>query len=202
ALAIAAQETGGSFNPDAEAHTADEDSYGVFQLNTRGGEGQGLPDYVLHDPYLNAKIALQRVKAVLDENPGMSWGDIAALAQRPRDSDAYASSVTQWLDSIQTGQAVGGHDLHWASTLYTGSAAQRKSLAASQQIGSVPLPFSSDFYANVTQSFGEHGEQGTDFGMPEGQTVLSPVGGVVTTRDDGNYNWGRAVYVKMPNGWT
>jgi murein DD-endopeptidase MepM/ murein hydrolase activator NlpD len=192
ALAIAQKES----EFDGSAVGDNGCSIGVMQLNTCGGEGAGLPDYVLHDPYLNARTALQQVKQVMQQHPDWSMGQIAAAAQRPGDPQGYAGAINNFVDSIQTGQG----PLGWAQSITTGTLSQRQNMPGGSS--QVPLPFSGSYFQSISQSFGQNGEQGTDFAMPEGQSMVSPVGGVVTTRDDGNRNWGRAVYVKMPNGWT
>lgn len=192
ALAMAYKESG--FNSGA---TGDHGcSKGALQLNTCDGEGVGLPDYVLSDPYLNARVSFTKLRQVMQANPGMSWGELAAAAQRPEDAAGYAQTINGYISGLQTGQG----PLGWAQSTVTGTLSQRQNLPGGSN--QVPLPFSTDYFSNITEPFGEDGEMGTDFGMPEGQTITSPVGGTITTRDDGNRNWGRAVYVKMPNGWT
>lgn len=200
ALAIAQHES--SFNPQAEGDHGC--SKGVFQLNTCTGEGVGVPDYLLNDPYSNAKIALQKVREVQQANPGASAGQIAALAQRPADASAYADAINQNVDSIMTGTG----SLSWATTALQNPQLGGLGSTANQLGGAgvVPLPFPVDYFRNVTErfgdSFGGSHEMGTDFGMPVGTQIQTPVGGTIQLRDDGKANWGKAVYVKMPNGWT
>jgi murein DD-endopeptidase MepM/ murein hydrolase activator NlpD len=200
ALALVAQETGGSFDPNSVGDYVDGQptSFGLAQLH-QGGEldNSGLdPTTALTNPVANVEVALRQVQQVMQQHPDWSYGQIAAAAQRPQDSTGYASSVNSWVDQIQTGQG----PLGFAQSLSTGSLTQRQNMPGGGS--QVPLPFSSSYFQDITQSFGVNGEEGTDFGMPEHQSIITPVGGTITTRDDGNRNWGRAVYVKMPNGWT
>lgn len=195
ALAIIQQESG--FNANAHNQTSQEDSWGVAQLNTMGGEGANLPAYVLQDPYLNAKVAFTRVAQVMQQNPNADWGTIAALAQRPGDPTGYAQSVNNYIDQVQSGTG----DLGWGqSTIRVGD----PSFEQNVQYGTnpVPVPFNPSYFQDISQSFGQNGEEGTDFQMPVGQQIITPVGGTIQLRDDGKSNWGKAVYVKMPNGWT
>jgi murein DD-endopeptidase MepM/ murein hydrolase activator NlpD len=195
ALALALIQRESQFN--AKAVGDQGCSKGVAQLNTCAGEGVGVPDYVLSDPYLNAKISFTKLAQVMQQNPGMSWGQAAAAAQRPSDPQGYASDVNNYITQIQTGQGQLGWGL---STIRVGD----PSFEHNAQFGanSVPQPFSSDYFQSISQSFGQNGEEGTDFAMPVGQQITSPVGGTIQLRDDGKANWGKAVYVKMPNGWT
>jgi len=200
ALALVAQETGGGFDPNSQGDYVDgrPTSFGLAQLH-EGGEldDSGLdPTTALTNPVENVKVALRQVQKVMQQHPDWSYGQIAAAAQRPSDQAGYAASVNAWVDQIQTGHG----PLGFAQSLTTGSLSQRQNLPGGTN--QVPLPFSSAYFQNITEPFGEDGEQGTDFGMPEHQAITTPVGGTIETRDDGNRNWGRAVYVKMPNGWT
>lgn len=195
ALALIQQESG--FDPNAHHVSDSENSWGVAQLNTMGGEGAGLPAYILQDPYSNAKVAFTRVTQVMQQNPGADWGTIAALAQRPGDPTGYARSINNYVDQVQSGQG----SLGWGqATIRVGD----PSFEQNVQYGAnaVPPPFNSSYFENITQSFGQNGEEGTDFAMPVGQQIITPVGGTIQLRDDGKSNWGKAVYVKMPNGWT
>lgn len=195
ALAIIQQESG--FNPNAHHVSDTENSWGVAQLNTMGGEGAGVPQYILQDPYQNAKIAFTRVRQVMNQNPNADWGTIAALAQRPGDPSGYAASINGSIDQIQTGQGAMGWGL---STIRTGDPTFESNAEFGQN--SVPQPFAAGYFSDISQSFGQNGEEGTDFAMPQGQEISTPVGGTIQLRDDGKANWGKAVYVKMPNGWT
>lgn len=200
ALALVAQETGGGFDPNSVGDyvNGQPTSFGLAQLH-RGGEldGSGLDEQTaLSNPVANVEVALRQVQQVMQQHPDWSYGQIAAAAQRPNDPTGYANSVNSWVDQIQTGQG----PLGFAQPVATGSLTQRQNLPGGSN--QVPLPFSSSYFQDITQAFGVNGEEGTDFGMPEHQSISTPVGGVITTRDDGNRNWGRAVYVKMPNGWT
>jgi murein DD-endopeptidase MepM/ murein hydrolase activator NlpD len=193
ALALIQQES--QFNPKAVGD--DGCSVGVAQLNTCAGEGVGVPAYLLQDPYSNAKISFARVKQVMNANPGMDWGTVAAMAQRPADASGYAKSVNSYIDQIQTGQGTMGWGL---SAIRTGDPTFQGNVVYGAN--NVPPPFSQQFFSNITQSFGQNGEEGTDFAMPVGQQISTPVGGIIHVVDDGKSNWGKAVYVKMPNGWT
>lgn len=201
ALALVAQETGGGFDPNSQGDydaNGNPTSFGLAQLH-QGGEldDSGLDSTTaLADPVENVKVALRQVQKVMQQHPDWSYGQIVAAAQRPADQTGYAASVNAWVDQIQTGQG----PLGFAQSLTTGTLSQRQNLPGGGS--QVPLPFSSSYFEDITQSFGVNGEEGTDFGMPEHQSILTPVGGTIETRDDGNRNWGRAVYVKMPNGWT
>ena len=199
ALSIAQEETNGSFDPNIVGDQGC--SIGVFQLNTCTGEGVGVPDYVLHDPYLNAKIALQQVVAVQKQHPEYTPGQIAAAAQRPADPTGYASAVNGFFDQAQTGQGTFGT---WAGPYLQQTTAGGLGTSTLQpgRSGTVPQPFPSNYFQDISQSFGQNGEEGTDFAMPEHVEITTPVGGTIRTVDDGNKNWGRAVYVQMPNGWT
>lgn len=200
ALALVAQETGGSFDPNSQGDYVNgrPTSFGLAQLH-EGGEldNSGLdPTTAMSNPVANVEVALRQVQQVMQQHPDWSYGQIAAAAQRPSDTTGYADSVNSWVNQIQTGQG----PLGFAQSLGTGSLTQRENLPGGSS--QVPLPFSSSYFQDITQAFGVNGEEGTDFGMPEHQSIVTPVGGTITTRDDGTKNWGRAVYVKMPNGWT
>lgn len=55
---IGAMETGGTFDPKAKnINPGVERSFGLFQLNTLGGQGQGLDEELLIDPSFNAAVA-------------------------------------------------------------------------------------------------------------------------------------------------
>lgn len=201
ALAIAQHES--NFNPTASGDGGC--SKGVFQLNTCTGEGVGKPDYVLNDPYSNAMVALAEVRRVQQANPGMPEAQIAEQAQRADNTNnQYVNAIQQNLDSIATGQGT----LSWANTYLQNPQLGGLGGFANQAGGSnaVPLPFSSGYFQDITERFGETEggltEMGTDFGMPVNTTIYTPVGGTIQLRDDGKANWGKAVYVKMPNGWT
>lgn len=88
ALAIAQHESGF----DAGNTTGDNGhSWGLYQLYDKG-EGAGMGNRRL-DPYTNASTALKVVGQVLKANPGLSWGEIAAKAQRPADPAGYATTI-------------------------------------------------------------------------------------------------------------
>lgn len=200
ALAIAQHES----NFRANAVSGNGCDRGVFQLNTCGGEGVGVPDYLINDPYSNAKIALSKVAQVQREHPDWTPGQIAQGAQRADNTNnRYVDAINQNMNSIQTGQG----DLAWANAALQGTQYGGLGSTANQFQGgsSVPLPFSVDYFRRVTEAYGESfqgsTEQGTDFGMPVGTQINTPVGGTIKLRDDGKANWGKAVYVEMPNGW-
>jgi len=193
ALALIQHESG--FDPNAVGDKGC--SKGVAQLNTCAGEGVGVPDYLLADPYSNARISFQHVREVMNANPGMDWGTIAAAAQRPADRIGYASAVNNFIDQVTTGTGEMGWGLN---VIRTGDPTFQRNVEYGANY--VKPPFSQQFFSDVSQSFGQNGEQGTDFAMPVGQQITTPVGGTIQVRDDGKANWGKAVYVKMPNGWT
>lgn len=66
---IAAMETGGSFKPDLVNKSDIEQSYGLFQLNTQGGQGAAYADRpdVLLDPVLNARIAVDAIASAYNQ---------------------------------------------------------------------------------------------------------------------------------------
>jgi murein DD-endopeptidase MepM/ murein hydrolase activator NlpD len=196
ALALIQHESG--FDPKAVGDQGC--SKGVAQLNTCTGEGVGVPDYLLADPYYNAKIAFTKVREVMNANPNADWGTIAAKAQRPADTTGYANIVNQFVDQINTGQGQMGWGL---ATIQQGDPQFNRNVVYGAN--HVDPPFAQQFFQNVSQSFGQVGiggpEQGTDFSMPVGQQISTPVAGKVHLVDDGKRNWGKAVYVQAPNGW-
>jgi|SRR5215469_12475315 len=194
ALAIVQQES--QFNPNAVGD--DGCSVGVAQLNTCAGEGVDVPPYMLNDPYQNAKISFTHVKEVMQAHPDWTWGQIAAGAQRPRDQQGYATAINQYVGNVQSGTGALGWGL---SAIRAGDPSYEAGTTAFT-LTSVPQPFNSAYFSDISQSFGENGEQGTDFAMPVGQPITTPVAGKIVTRDDGKGNWGKAVYVQMTNGWT
>jgi hypothetical protein len=67
--AIMYAESGGyeralNYNPPIEI------SYGLFQLNTLGGQGQGYTEAQLYDPYMNATIAMNSIAPANAAYPG------------------------------------------------------------------------------------------------------------------------------------
>ena len=118
ALAIAQVESG--LNPDAIGDGGH--SVGLFQLNDRG-EGAGMSVADREDPRRNAEIALTQVANVLKSNPNMSWGDIAAAAQRPKDRAGYAAKINQIVNN--------GVDVSQNTTSDGGPVLDENSLAAS-----------------------------------------------------------------------
>ncbi|MGA8330440.1 MAG: transglycosylase SLT domain-containing protein [Mycobacterium sp.] len=88
AMAVAQQESG--MDP---ASIGDQGhSIGLFQLNDQG-EGAGMSVAAREDPVTNTRIALTQIANVMRSEPNMSWGQIAAAAQRPADPTGYASSI-------------------------------------------------------------------------------------------------------------
>lgn len=88
ALAIANQESG--LNPNSVGDNGS--SFGLYQLH-QGGELGSHTQAWADDPYNNAMTALQVVANVRKQNPSMSWGQVAAAAQRPANQGAYAQSI-------------------------------------------------------------------------------------------------------------
>lgn len=200
ALAIAYNESG--FDPGA---TGDQGcSHGIFQLNACAGEGVGVPQYQLNDPYSNAKIALTQVAQVMRANPGMNPGQIAAAAQRPADPSGYVASINNYMDSIQTGQG----PLAWANVALQNPTLGGLGSMANQLGGTlpVPVPFPVSYFQSPSLTFGQQfqgeTEEGVDYPMPEGTELVSPVGGTIELQDDDGRNWGKRVLVHTPNGWT
>lgn len=66
---IAAMETGGTFKPDLVNKSSIEQSYGLFQLNTQGGQGAAYADRpeVLLDPATNARIAVDAIASAYNQ---------------------------------------------------------------------------------------------------------------------------------------
>lgn len=102
ALATAQQESG--LNPTAVGDNGC--SFGLFQLNTCGGEGVGMSQAQLFDPLTNARRALSEFANVQRTQPSLSPGELAAAAQRPADPGAYATSVQAIYDKLVS--AAGG----------------------------------------------------------------------------------------------
>lgn len=94
ALAMARQES--SLNPNAHNPNG-EDSWGLFQLNRKGGMGFGYKPEQLVDPEFNARIALKSLARVAKERPSLDPGALAAASQRPADPRGYAKSVNAML---------------------------------------------------------------------------------------------------------
>lgn len=90
-LAIADATVESGLNPTAVGDSGC--SYGLFQLNTCGGEGTGMSYGQLVDPETNARRALSEFAAVQQSHPGADPGTIAALAERPADPAGYAARV-------------------------------------------------------------------------------------------------------------
>jgi len=79
-------------------------SFGLYQLH-QGGEltSAGLTPAEAFNPTTNAQTALAEFAAVQRANPTASPGEIAALAQRPADPSAYASTVNALLSDLKSG---------------------------------------------------------------------------------------------------
>jgi hypothetical protein len=78
-------------------------SFGLFQLHVGGELGNLTPQEVMAEPALNAFIAVSRLAAVIQANPGISPGWAAALAQRPADPVLYAQRITSWWSACHAG---------------------------------------------------------------------------------------------------
>jgi len=78
-------------------------SFGLFQLHMGGELGNLTPEEVMAEPALNAFIAVSRLAAAIQANPGISPGWAAALAQRPTDPALYAARVTYWWSACHNG---------------------------------------------------------------------------------------------------
>lgn len=190
AIAKAAQETGVPYNIALAVAVAESGldpnavgdqgcSHGLFQLNTCGGEGQGMSLAELQDPYTNALTALRQFAAVAQANPGIvnDPGAWAAQAQRPADPTSYAQRVN---NLIQSG--------------FGGSPS-----------GIVPKPFDGSYPITLDYGQGDPfggSEQGIDYGMHQGTLLYSPFAGTIQVEDDGKSNWGKRVFVRLDNGYT
>lgn len=128
ALAIAHQESGLNY-----ASIGDNGhSIGLFQLNDQG-EGAGMSVAAREDPVTNARIALTQVANVMKQNPSLSWGEIAAAAQRPADRQSYAQAINTALAPSMANKALG-----IAGSL-TGT---RPANVPDQPVGSTPIDLS------------------------------------------------------------
>lgn len=191
AIAKAAQETGVPYNVALAVATAESGldptatgdqgcSHGLFQLNACEGEGVGMTDAQMADPYTNALTALQRFAAVAQQNPGITTdpGAWAAAAQRPADPTSYATRVN---NLIQSG--FGGSPSGIIPKPFDGS-----------------YPVTLDYHAQ--EPFGGGQEQGVDYGMPQGTLLYTPFAGTIQIEDDGKSNWGKRVFVRLDSGQT
>lgn len=178
ALAVAMAESG--LNPDAHHKTSREDSWGLFQLNTMGGEGQGMTQAQLVDPYTNALTALRQFAAVAQADPSVTSdpGRWAAAAQRPADPSGYAVRVNNLLQS-----GFGG-----------------------SPTSIVPTPFDAKFfrvsgygYGAPDNDFQSGVHEGVDYGVPMGTPLYSPFAGTVIAQWNGGY--GNQVKVRLDNGY-
>ena len=88
ALAIAVNESGLDPHSVGDGGT----SFGLFQLHEGGELGNHTASWAFN-PYNNARTALSIVASVHAQHPGLSWGEIAAMAQRPADPAGYAANV-------------------------------------------------------------------------------------------------------------
>lgn len=190
AIAKAAQETGVPYNVALATAIAESGldptatgdngcSHGLFQLNTCGGEGQGMTLDQMQDPYTNAKRALEQFAAVAAADPSVTSdpGKWAAEAQRPQDPTNYALRVNNLLQS--------------------GFGGSPSSL--------VPKPFDGSY--PVTLDYGQSDpfggtEQGIDYGMNQGTLLYTPFAGTIQVEDMGKGEWGKRVFVRLDNGYT
>lgn len=191
ALARAAQDAGVPYNVALATAMAESGlnptivgdngcSHGLFQLNTCGGEGQGMSLSELNDPYTNAVTALRQFALVAQQNPGITSdpGAWAAAAQRPADPSGYAVRVNNLLQS-----GFGG-----------------------SPSGIVPTPFDPKFftvsgygYGDPDSAFASGVHEGVDYGVPNGTQLFSPFAGTVIAQWNGGY--GNQVKVRLDNGY-
>jgi cell wall-associated NlpC family hydrolase len=150
ALAIAQQESG--MDPNAVGGSSAQPSYGLFQLEVNGGEGDGLSMQQLLDPWTNAHVALSTVAAVYRAHPNWSYGDIAAAAQRPANPGAYAASVNALVGK------------------YAGISGTAQSSYGTQIAQGVPPPTPPSLSSTVQQLVG----QGTAGGQPTSAVTTNP----------------------------
>lgn len=97
ALALATATVESNLNPNDQGDYVNgiPTSFGLFQLH-RGGELGTLTPTQAFDPYTNASVALVRFQQVEASHPGLlesNPGEVAALAQRPKNPGAYAAKV-------------------------------------------------------------------------------------------------------------
>ncbi len=105
-IAEATAQTESGFNPYAEnINPPTEASYGVYQLNTLGGEGTPYVQNpsALFNPQLNSQIALSSLLQAFQSNPTGDPGQIAAAAQRPANPQNYAQTVDSYYQSYASG---------------------------------------------------------------------------------------------------
>jgi len=191
AIAKAAQETGVPYNVALAVATAESGldpsatgdqgcSHGLFQLNACEGEGVGMTDAQMADPYTNALTALQRFAAVAAGDPSITSdpGKWAAAAQRPQDPTTYATRVN---NLVQSG--------------FGGSPS-----------GIVPKPFDGSYPVTLDygqpEPSGQGSEEGIDYGLSQGTLLYTPFAGTIQVEDDGKSNWGKRVFVRLDNGYT
>lgn len=108
ALATALVETGGTLS---ETIRGDHGySYGLFQLYTKGGQGNELLNKhngdrsVLVDPALNADVSIGHMARTISKhgNGGRSMAQLMALSQRPADPVGYARAVESRLNEARS----------------------------------------------------------------------------------------------------
>lgn len=94
---IVLMESGG--NPNSHYSTSREDSYGLFQLNTMGGQGSDYASNpsVLYNPRLNAEIAMPSISAAYWEgvNSGYGGADLAAYTAANSGHPGFGLSLNQ-----------------------------------------------------------------------------------------------------------
>lgn len=88
ALAIAKHESG--LNPYSVGDNGT--SFGLYQLHEGGELGRHTEQWAFN-PRHNAETALSVVARVRKQHPDWSWGQVAAVAQRPADPGSYARAV-------------------------------------------------------------------------------------------------------------
>ncbi len=108
ALATALVETGGTLSETIRGDNGY--SYGLFQLYTKGGQGNELLNKhngdrsVLVNPGLNADMSIGHMAKTISKhgNSGRSMAQLMALSQRPADPVGYARAVESRLNEARS----------------------------------------------------------------------------------------------------
>src|SRR4029077_10923143 len=159
-------------------------SYGDLAFLTQ----QGLTQQDALDFVQNVATALSRQGVTLAQ------AGPATLTQLIQQAWADPNIRQEFLIKLSTGTATGAVT-SMASNILTGGGSSALSTP-------VPTPFEQSYFGNITQAFGVAGENGTDFGMPQGQRIYTPFAGYITTVDEGKANWGKKVSIHLDNGYT
>ena len=96
ALATAIKES--NLNPTAIGDNGT--SFGLYQVH-QGGELGNLSQQQAFDPATNADVALSVFQQTYQGNSSLSGGNLAAAAQRPANSQAYASAVNDIYNQLR-----------------------------------------------------------------------------------------------------